>query len=174
MSSTKLSAQIRSIKGNSHKLRDQIQDALISCAYYAVKDGQVTPFNQLLEAVGTNTRVKGLTAWAETWGFVRIVHGKFELNKHARKEAHVRDEADFEAFEAAMRSAPSWYDIVPKEKVESIFDASHYLTNVLAKLDKEGQKELADVIEKAISAYNEKVALDNLKLEAETCLKLAA
>jgi hypothetical protein len=165
MNPTKLSAQIRSIKMNTKKVREQIKEALISCAYYAAKDGNTNPFNQLLEAVGTATRIKGLTMWAELYGFVVVKHEKFALNKSARKEANVTDEASFAPFEKAMREGPMWFDVAPAQPVKSIFDPSHYLSGVIAKLEKEGAAEVVPYITKAIDQYNLDVAAAKLKAE---------
>lgn len=165
MTVTQLNRSIKSIKGNSAKLRDAIQEALISCAYHAAKDGQVTPFNDLLEAVGTSTRIKGLTLWAEVYGFVVVKHEKFVPNKSARKEANVTDEASFAEFEKAMREGVAWYDMVPKEAAVSIFNAGHYLAGVLTKLEKESCGELVPFIKKAIEDYNAKIALAQLAVE---------
>ena len=166
MTSIKLAAQIRSIKGNSSKLKTQIQDTLISCAYYAAKDGQVTPFNQLLEAVGTSARIKGLTMWGEVYGFVQVKQGKFVLNKTQRKEANITDEASFASFEATMRAAPLWCDLVPKESTTSIFDASVYLDHVIAKLDKEGASTAKAFLMDAVDKYKKADAMIKLQLEA--------
>lgn len=166
MSSIKLSAQIRSIGSNSKKVREQIQEVLISCAYYAAKDGNTNPFNQLLAAVGTATRIKGLTAWAELYGFVQVSKEKFILNKSARKEANVTDEASFAEFESVMRSSPMWFEIVPAEKVTSIFDASHYLDGVIAKLEKEGANDAKFFLQEAVDKYKAADALIKLKLES--------
>lgn len=160
LNAKQLSAKIKSIKGNSTKLRDAIQEALISCAYYAIKDGDTGSFNRLLEAVGTNTRIKGLTLWAETWGCVRVKDEKFVINKTARSEMAVLNEQDFEQHEAMMRSAVAWYDMTPAEKATSIFDAENYLNNVIAKLTKEGEAQLVVAIKNA-------VAIHNLKMKAE-------
>lgn len=165
MNSTKLSAQIKSIRGNTAKLREQIQEVLISCAYYAVKDGDVGAFNRLLDAVGTATRVKGLTLWAETWGFVRVKNEAFVLNKAARNEqGAVLNESDFAPMEEMMRAAPKWYEMVPKEKVASMFDAGVYLTHVIEKLGKEGQSDVAKYIEAAVEQYNKDMAIKELAL----------
>lgn len=162
MSSVKLAAQIRSIKSNAKNMREQIQEALISCAYHAAKDGQVTPFNNLLEAVGSATRIKGLTLWAETFGFVRVKNEKFVVNSAMRKEANVTNETDFAVYEAAMREAPMWFDMVEKEKTVSVFDASNYLNNVLKKLEKEHVGELVPYLERAIEEYNKAQAIKEL------------
>jgi len=159
MSTKNLSTTIKSIKGARAKLDDQIQECLVSCAFYAMKDGNVTPFNQLLDAVGKSTRIKGLTLWAETCGApVLIREGQFAYNKTAGKALHITNEEEFAAYEIEMRMMPKWYDIVPPEKAESIFDAPRYLEGVYKKLEKEGQKEVADVLRKAVALANFKVA----------------
>lgn len=156
-----LTGKINSIKNNSTKLRDAIQDALISCAYYAIKDGDAGSFNRLLEAVGTNTRIKGLTLWAETWGCVRVKDEKFVINKAARADFDVKSEDDFADVEAMMRAAVAWYDMVPEEKAKSMFDPANYLANVVSKLEKEHQAELASRVRAVVDAFKaEKLALE--------------
>lgn len=166
LNSKQLNAKIKSIKGNSTKLRDAIQDALVSCAYYAIKDGDAGSFNRLLEAVGTNTRIKGLTLWAETWGCVRVKDEKFVINKAARSEHDITSEADFAELESMMRAAVAWYDMTPAEKATSIFDADAYLANVIAKLTKEQKSDLAHVIESAVQDYRKAQVVAQMKMAA--------
>jgi hypothetical protein len=155
MSAKTLSSTIKTVKGARAKLDEQIQECLISCAFYAMKDGNITPFNQLLDAVGRSTRIKGLTLWAETCGApVLIRDGQFTYNKTAGKALDVTSEEDFAEYEEEMRMMPKWYDIVPAEKAESIFDTPKYLEGVYKKLEKEGQKDVADVLRKAIARAN--------------------
>lgn len=163
LNSKQLTSKIKSIANNSTKLRDAIQEALISCAFYAIKDGDVGSFNRLLDAVGTNTRIKGLTLWAETWGCVRVKDERFVINKAARAEMDVHSEADFADIEAMMRSAVQWYDMVPQEKPKSMFDPENYLANVVAKLEKEHQEALAKRVADVINAYK----AERLEFEAK-------
>jgi hypothetical protein len=167
MSSVKLAAQIKSIKSNTAKLREAIQEALISCAYYAAKDGDPASFNRLLDAVGNSTYIKGLTMWAEIYGFVLVKNEKFVLNKKARSEAHVTDEASFAEFESEMRAGPKWYELVAKQKPESIFDPNKYLDGVIAKLEKEGLSEAAADIRTVAIKLAERSALSALRQEDE-------
>lgn len=168
MSSSKLSAQIRSIKSNSTKFREQVQVALVSCAYYAYKDGNVNPFNQLLDAVGSATRIKGLTMWAELHGCVLVKNEKFVLNKSARKEATVTDAASFEEYERDMALSPKWYDsaLAGKQPVKSMFDASTYLDHVLKTLDSKGAKDAKAFLQEAVDKYKAADAIIKLKLES--------
>lgn len=150
MSNIKLAAQIRSINTKSSKLREQIQDVLISCAYHAMKDGQITPFNDLLKAVGSNTRVKGITMWAEKFGCVMVKDDKFVLNKSAKAKTDVTCEDDFAPYYAEM-VASKWYDVAPKEVKTSIFEATTYLDGVAKRLEKENQVTIADEVRTLIN-----------------------
>lgn len=172
MNSTKLAAQIRSVKGNTQKLRVQIQDILVSCAYFAVKDGNINPFNQLLEATQSAVRLKGITAWAETFGFVRVKDEKFVLNKSARKEANVTDEASFEQYETDMRQV-NWWEIVPAEKAESIFEPVKYMEGVVSKLEKNGLPDLAAEVTKLIDQAKKNDAIAKLSKALESEVGLA-
>lgn len=171
LTSKQLAGAIRSINGNSTKLREAIQEALISCAYYAAKDGQVTPFNDLLQAVGTATRIQGLSLWAETWGFVRVKNGKFAVNASARKEQNITSETDFADYEDTIRAAAPWFDMMPKQVATSMFDASVYLDHVIAKLDKEGANDAKAFLLEAVQKYKQADALIKMKLAAmDECL----
>lgn len=150
MSAKSLSAKIKSFAKRGEKFKLEVHEALISCAFYAMKDGNITPFNDLLKAVGSTTRVKGITMWAETFAPVYVKAGKFEYSKAAAKALTVKNEDDFAEYEAAMREAPMWADMVPNEKVESIWDAGNYLENVIKTLRKHGvDSSVISEIEKA-------------------------
>lgn len=153
MTSKQLSITIKTIKRNREKLQHAVQEALISASFYAMKDGNVEPFNQLLDAVGNATRIKGLTMWAETFAPVIVRDGKFNLNKTAKKEIHVENEDDFAEYEAEMRAGPTWYEIAGEQKVQSIFDPAPYLGKVADKLEKEGYADLAKQLRAVKGAY---------------------
>lgn len=161
----KLSAQISAIGKGAEKFAEVVQEALISCAYYSMKDGNVTPFNDLLEAVGDGTRRKGLTVWAELFAPVHIRQGSFALSKGAAKAIHVTCEEDFAEFEADMRAAPRWDKIAGKEPVRSLWDSGRYLDGVYKRLDKQGEHELVRALKDAELAYRVKRNGDVLAVE---------
>jgi hypothetical protein len=165
LNAKQLTAKIKSIKGSSVKLRDNIQEALVSCSYYAIKDGDAGSFNRLIDAVGTNTRIKGLTMWAETWGAVRVKEGKLVINKSVRDSMSVTDEASFAEYEAMMRAAVPWYDMTPAEKATSMFDPINYITGVVSKLEKEHQAELAEYVKNAVLEFNKAKVLAAVKAQ---------
>jgi len=171
LNTRQLKAKIKSIGSQSNKMRGIIHEVLVSCAFHSAKDGQITPFNDLLEAVGNGTRKAGIVMWAETYGFVRYEKGVFLNNKESRKGVVVTNEADFAEYKKIMDTSPHWADMVKPEPVKSIFDVSKYLSNVLAKLAAEGSDDVVPYIERAIAEYN--VALE-LKVQAEALAELAS
>jgi hypothetical protein len=169
MTSVKLAAQIKSIGSNTTKLREQVQEALVSCAYYAAKDGDVGPFNRLLDATNGAVRLKGITMWGELIAqVVRIKDEKFILNKKVRNEMNVTDEASFAPFEAEMRKV-AWWEVAGKEKIQSVFDPVTYLGSVTEKLKKEGFADMAAAIADLTEAAKKNDALKTLaeRLESE-------
>jgi len=153
MTTAKLKLAIKSVAKSGEKFANDVQEALVSCAFYVMKDGNTTPLNDLLDAVGTGTRIRGLTVWAELFCPVRIKDDRFVLNKGAAKEYAVTDEASFAEYEETMRAAPRWDKIIGKEKAESIFDEGKYMERVIKKLIEEGEAELAEVLKNAEMAY---------------------
>jgi hypothetical protein len=159
-----LSAKIGLVRANAEATRELIQGLLPSCAYYAMKDGNVTPFNQLLEAaVKGRVTTKGIIAWAELFAPVYIKNEQFQYSKNAAGQIHVTSEADFKEYEAEMVQV-KWYEIVGEEKVKSTWQADAYLENVIKTLRKHGVS--SDVIAKVELAEME-VRVAKAALEAE-------
>jgi hypothetical protein len=148
-----LTAQIGVVGKSKDKLRDQIQDLLVSCAYHAAKDGQVGPYNMLLDAVRDTARVRGITMWIETYGFGHVQKDRIVVSKTARKEANVTDLASFAEFAKSMEEGAKWYEIAPKEQISSIFDPVRYGMSVKGKFEKEGLADLGLEVEKLVVSF---------------------
>lgn len=153
MTAKELTTAIKGIKTNRVKLQDSIQEALISATFYAMKDGNTTPFNQLLDAVGNATHIKGITMWTELNAPVLVRDKVFILNKSAAKELDVTCLEDFTPYEEDFRVGAKWYEIAGAQKIESIFDPMNYLGKVADKLAKEGFPELAVVVRAAKGGF---------------------
>ena len=150
MNAKSLSAAIKSIRNNREKLQEQVHEALVSAAYYALsKDANTTPLNQVLDALGNSMHVKGVARWVEFNLPVMVKDSKFVLTK-AGKDVALQSEDEFAEWEIQLRASPKWYEIAGKQKVESVFDTVAYLDRVYKKLESEGQKEVADTLRKAI------------------------
>ncbi len=143
MTTKQLNSAISAIRKARVKMQELVHEALVSATFYAMKDGNVTPFNQLLDAVGQATHIKGITMWAELNAPVIVREGAFTLNKTAKKEIHIENVDDFAPYEADIRQQPKWYEVAPKQKAESIFMPDSYLGKVADKLEREGFAELA-------------------------------
>jgi hypothetical protein len=130
-----------------------VQDALLSCAYYAFKDGNTTPFDQLIAAVGPGVHVKAITRWIElVSGIGRVYKGAIVLNKKVRDMSGVIDLDTFKPFYDDMTQV-MWFDAAGKQKMESVFDEGVYLKGVCTKLTKNGWAGLAEAIKQAELQY---------------------
>lgn len=165
MNKTKLAAQIRSVRGNSVKLREQIQEVLISCAYHVMKDGQVTPFNDLLDAVGNTAKAENIALWAKKHGCVLVKQERFVINKEARGKVSVSSEEDFAEYEAEMRADTPWYDMTPNSPEPKPFDLVKYLDAVKKHLVKNHAEGLVQVLDVAFADYQKVQALNTLQAE---------
>lgn len=143
LSKTQFKSMVKRLTKSREALQTDVQEALITATYYAMKDGNAEPFNQICDAVGNAVYLKGITLWAETYAPVMVKDGSFVLNKKAAKEHNVLNEDDFAPIEAEIRQGVAWYDIAPRQRAVSIFEPSGYLSSVAKKLEREGFPELA-------------------------------
>jgi hypothetical protein len=161
-----LQALFGTIKSDAATFANNVQEALITCAYFAFKDGNTTPFNQLLAAVGNGTHIAGITRWIElVAGIGRVNKGVIILNKKVRDESGVIDEVTFQPFYDEM-SKVMWLNAAPKQKAESVFDEADYVKRVVAKLTKEGYPKLAAMIKDTELAYAINARKEQEELEA--------
>jgi len=149
MTKVQLQTAIKSINTGRIGLQGNIQEALINCAFYAMRDANAASFEQLLTAVGNAMHIKSITMWAEVYAPVLVRDGKFKINATAMKLMRVTNESDFEPFEREMRKM-NWYEIAGKQPVKSIFETSAYLKSVIAHLVKKGaSSDVIDIIKGA-------------------------
>ncbi len=153
MKEKELYTAISKVGAAQGKLRDQIQEALVSAMYYVMKDRNAQPLNNLLQAVGNAGNITAISHWATTMGPVYVKDGKLVVAKAAAKEAGVIDEGTFASHEENMRKV-TWYEFAKeKNKVANVWDAAKGLDNYLSKLDKVDHA-LAEVIRLAVAEYN--------------------
>ena len=157
-----LKTQIVSVRGNSVKLREQIQEVLISCSFHAMKDGQVTPFNDLLDAVGKTAKAENIALWAKKHGCVLVKNERFTVNATARKERPVTSEADFEEYEAEMRASTPWYEMTTNSPEPKPFNLDIYFATVKKHLTKEHMDTLVTFLDTAYVDYKKVQALASL------------
>ena len=164
MSAKTLLSEIKRIGGSAVMVRGAIQDALIPCAYYAMKDGNVTPFRELLKAaVEGRVATKGIVAWAELFAPVYIKDETFHLSQKSAKMYAVLDPESFEEYRTEMVKV-KWYEIVGEERVKSTWAVDTYLEGVVKTLRKHGVD--SDIVSKIESAEME-ARIAKSALEAE-------
>lgn len=132
----KLTALIKSIKGNAGKLRENIQSALIGCAYHAQVHRNVAAFDQLFEAVGNGTRIEGMTRWVKKYAPVHFVDGVATLSDSRQKDY----KGEAAEYEAELADSAKWYDMQPKNDVQKEWDSVAELDNVISLLDKKAKQ----------------------------------
>lgn len=167
LSKSQFTRAVKSIASKRETLQSDIQEALITATYYAMKDGNAEPFNQICDAVGNAVYLKGITLWSETYAPVIIKEGRFVLNKSAAKEHSVLNEEDFAPIESEIRQGVTWYDIAPRQKAVSMFEPSSYLGRVASKFEKEGFPELATEVKRLAAKYGHDLiaAVEAVKIE---------
>jgi len=151
------------------ELDEALHSLLIDASYHALR-GNSDPLNWVLDAARENgaVRLNGITRWVETYLPVRVKDEKFKLNK-SWQEAGI---TSFEKFQERalpeLEAAPKFWDMVPKEKAQSIWALDNYLDTVLKTLKKhEGSSGVADVI-RELQAVKGRLAQEAIVDEPKT------
>lgn len=157
MDNKKFTGNITAIKAATGKMRDLVQDALVAATYLCLKNsGGTTPFQQILDAVGTAAHRQGIVRWAETFAPVMLREEKLVLNKAAYSSMD-KDTilADFDSFiaESGMVDV-KWFEIAKSANTSvSVFDLDKTLDNFCKKLEKNDLPGLAAALRKAEQDY---------------------
>lgn len=157
MDNKQFAGKIKSITASTSKMREDVQSALVAATYLCLKySGGTTPFQQILDAVGTAAHRQGITEWAETFAPVILREGKLVLNKTAYKELDVELAVlDFDKFiaESGMDQV-KWYEIAKeKNSVESVWNYGGACDSLFKKLEKAGMSDLAKEMRASYDAY---------------------
>ena len=152
MNTKKLNALIATIGRNTAETKENVQRALIGCTEQVILHGNTEPFNNLLKTcVEGRIALRGVTLWAETFGFVRVKEEQFVANKGAPKSF----DPDNLVQHIQECSQVKWYDMVAPEKADSIFDAREYtikaIERVAKKLNAEGAPDLSKEVQKIMA-----------------------
>lgn len=137
LTTKQLSSLIKSIGAAAAKQREQVQQALIGCAYHAQVHRNTTPFDQLFTAVGNGVRKEGMLKWASLYAPVHFKDGQVILSDKRQKETAAASEAQvIEALEAA----PLWCDLAKPEPVANPWDHSEQLAKLREYMDNFAKK----------------------------------
>lgn len=148
-----LSSLISKIGKAAKSQRDNIQQALVSCAYYATFNRNADPAIRLFQAIGGETYKAGMSKWLSLYAPIHFKDGKPMLSDKRQKEIT----ATVEEFTAEIDKAPAWYAIDEgNNKTPNIWDSLKFaesqalhLENAAKKAEKNGDNELAQLLKEA-------------------------
>jgi hypothetical protein len=143
------------------KLTKDIQTCAVGCVEHAVKHGDVTLADQLVDALGKGMRKASLRAWFETNGPMFIAKGKdkFSFDKDRR--------GTWDGFREADLLAKPWEEAKPEEKVVSVFDVSEAFDKFMKRVESMSKdaevtvrnRELMDMLIQASADFHSDKAL---------------
>jgi len=151
---------IGSIGRASAKLTKDIQATAVGCVEHAVKHGDVTLADQLVDAIGKGLRKASLRAWFEKNAPMFIAKGKDKFSfDPTRKGEWNQDRED------TLMALP-WEEAKPEEKVVSIFDVSESFDKFMKRVEsmsKDAQvtlrnREMIDFLVHASATYHDAIA----------------
>lgn len=118
-----LSALIKKIGTAGKTQRDNIQSALVSCAYYAVYDRNLDPAIRLFNTVGGETYKAGMSKWLSLYAPVHFKDGAPVLSDKRQKE--MKATLTVEEFTKVVTDGAPWYVIDRKNNTTpNVWDTS--------------------------------------------------
>lgn len=154
----------------SQKLTKDIQLTAVGCIEHAVKHGDITLCDQLVEALGKAMRKASLRAWFEKNGPMYLPKGKDKFAFDAER----RGEWSAEREETLM--ATPWEEAKPEEPIVSVFDVSEAFDRFMKRMQSQikdanitvRNRELMDLLNQQASIYHaEQVLKTRIDIPAE-------
>lgn len=151
---------IGSIGRASAKLTKDIQATAVGCVEHAVKHGDVTLADQLVDALGKGLRKASLRAWFEKNAPMFIAKGKDKFSfDPTRKGTWDQDRED------TLLATP-WEEAKPEEKIVSIFDVSESFDKFMKRVESMSKdsevtmrnREMIDFLVHASATYHDAIA----------------
>ena len=151
---------IGSIGRASAKLTKDIQATAVGCVEHAVKHGDVTLADQLVDALGKGLRKASLRAWFEKNAPMFIAKGKDKFSFDPTRKGEWNQER-----EDTLLALP-WEEAKPEEKIVSIFDVSESFDKFMKRVDSMSKdaevtlrnREMIDFLVHASATYHDAIA----------------
>lgn len=173
MEAKKLNALITSIGKRSATMREDIQAALIGCAFNAQMHRNTDPFNRLFAAVGAGTRLEGMLKWASLYAPVHFKDEKVILSDKRQKEA-ANAGITSEECQATLDASEKWYALAKPEPIQNPWDSGKfaeglalYLEQAAKKAEKNGDPTLAALVKDAEMLFRVKLNTEYDVVEAK-------
>ena len=160
MNSKELLQAIGKIGKSAAKLTKDVQGVAIECAMHAVEHGNVTPANELIEALGKGMRRASLRAWFELNTCMYLPKGKTALSLDSDRAKDMRAEKP-EDIRETLAYLP-WEEAKPEAPVVSVVDISDAVDKFMKRMEgmvKDAavtvrNRELLDLLNRQVSAYH--------------------
>lgn len=167
MDKTQILKNIGAIGRAAKALTGKVQETAVACAIHAVRHGDVTLADQLVEALGKGMRRASLRAWFERNGPFILPKGKTTFAFDSDRAKELRKQSDEDLTESLM--ALPWEEAKPEEPVVSVFDVEQAFDKFLKRLEKQvseaeitvKNRELLELVGQQVARYHaEKVLAD--------------
>ena len=155
-------------KGTSVR-REQIQDALLFCAYKAQADRNTDPTIRLFAVIGNETNRRAISHWLSTNAPVYFKEGAPKLGDKRQKEWT----GTLVEYEAAIQAALPWYKMgASLNKAENVWDGNDEMLKLrqrIAKLEKDAAKHDDKELSAALALVN--ATLNNVEYGKKASVK---
>jgi hypothetical protein len=166
MEKAQILKNIGAIGRASKKLTTDIQTCAVACAVHAVKHGDVTLADQLVDAVGKAVRRASLRAWFERQGPFYLPKGKDKFAYDSDKAKALRELSDAELTETL--DALKWEEAKPEEPVVSVVDIDQAFDRFMKRIESQikdaavtvKNRELLEQLAQTAAAYHAEQVLN--------------
>lgn len=134
MDKTTILKNIGAIGKAAKALTGKVQETAVACAIHAVRHGDVTLADQLVDALGKGMRRASLRAWFERQGPMYLPKGKDKFAFDGERAKALRDLSDEELTESLM--AVPWEEAKPEEPVVSVYDVEEAFDKFMNRVNK--------------------------------------
>lgn len=174
MDKTQILKNIGTIAKAAKSLTGKIQETAVACVIHAVRHGDVTLADQLVEALGKGMRRASLRAWFERNGPIVLPRGKDKFAFDGERAKAMRKESDEELTERLM--ALPWEEAKPEEPVVSVFDVEEAFDKFLKRLEKQVKevdltvknRELLELVGQQVARYHAEKVLAGVEPTEKT------
>lgn len=118
----------------SKALTGKVQETAVACAIHAVRHGDVTLADQLVEALGKGMRRASLRAWFERHAPMYLPKGKDKFAFDGERAKAMKALTDDELTETLM--ALPWEEAKPEEPVVSVYDVEEAFDKFMGRINK--------------------------------------
>lgn len=135
MEKTQILKNIGAIGKAAKALTGKVQETAVACAIHAIRHGDVTLADQLVEALGKGLRRASLRAWFERNGPFVLPKGKTAFAFDSERAKTLRKETDEDLTERLM--ALPWEEAKPEEPIVSVLDVEEAFDKFLKRLERQ-------------------------------------